>query len=77
MEEASTKSFVSPVPFFGSVDRSRNADHTKRALIASDMHAKFVSIPCKLALHHPFTLAITASIVRAPPCSTPHNVLLA
>jgi len=64
MEELTTQSFVTPVPYIES-SRQGQCAHTARALKAADMHTKLLAIPCVLERHHPFTLCITASIATA------------
>lgn len=64
MEELTTQSFVTPVPYIEPSRQSQCA-HTRRALKAAEMHTKLLAIPCVLERHHPFTLCITASIATA------------
>jgi hypothetical protein len=64
MEELTTQSFATPVPYI-EPSRQGQCAHTARALKAADMHIKLLAIPCVLERHHPFTLCITASIATA------------
>jgi len=64
LEELTTESFTSPVPY---VEPSRQGQciHTARALQAMDMQTKLLAIPCAFERHHLFCLCITASIATA------------
>ncbi|KAF2000479.1 nicotinate-nucleotide diphosphorylase [Amniculicola lignicola CBS 123094] len=64
LQELSTKSFASPVPFVESMRQTRAA-HTSRALKAADMHTKLLAIPCTIEHHHLYIMCITASIAAA------------
>jgi nicotinate-nucleotide pyrophosphorylase (carboxylating) len=64
VEELSTESFVSPVPFIEPLKQGRAA-HTARSLKAVEMQTKLLSIPCRLEMHNLFTLCIVASIATA------------
>lgn len=64
IEELSTESFVSPVPFIEPLKQGRSA-HTARALKAAEMQTKLLAIPCKVETHHLFTFCIAASISSA------------
>ncbi|KAF2267636.1 hypothetical protein CC78DRAFT_63245 [Lojkania enalia] len=64
IEELSTKSFSSPVPFVEPLKQGRGA-HTARALKAADLQTKLLAIPCNMEHHHVFTLCIVASMATA------------
>ncbi|KAF2121990.1 Quinolinate phosphoribosyl transferase [Lophiotrema nucula] len=64
LEELSTKSFASPVPYIEPVRLGRAA-HTARALKAADTQTKLLAIPCTIEHHHVFVLCIVAAIAVA------------
>ncbi|KAF2869159.1 hypothetical protein BDV95DRAFT_609393 [Massariosphaeria phaeospora] len=64
IEELSTESFVSPVPFIQPPKSGRNM-HTARALKAIESQTKLLAIPCHGERHHIFAACITASVVTA------------
>ncbi|KAF2798230.1 hypothetical protein K505DRAFT_233714 [Melanomma pulvis-pyrius CBS 109.77] len=64
IEELTTESFVSAVPYVEPLKQGQGA-HTARALKAADIQTKLLAIPCVIERHHPFTLCITASIATA------------
>ncbi|KAF2011666.1 nicotinate-nucleotide diphosphorylase [Aaosphaeria arxii CBS 175.79] len=64
LEELSTESFASPVPFLESPNNGRGA-HTARALKAAEMQTRLLAIPCAAERHNLFTLCITATLATA------------
>lgn len=64
IEELSTTSFASPVPFIEPLKQGRGT-HTARALKAVDLQTKLLAIPCVIEQHHVFSISIIASLATA------------
>lgn len=64
LEEMTTQSFASPVPFIEPLRQGRGA-HTARALKAVDLQTKLLAIPCTVEKHNVLTLCIVASLATA------------
>ena len=64
IEELSTESFVSPVPFIEPLKQGQSA-HTARALKAAEMQTKLLAIPCPVERHNLFAMCIAAQLATA------------
>ncbi|KAF2641278.1 hypothetical protein P280DRAFT_398714 [Massarina eburnea CBS 473.64] len=73
VEELTTKSFASPVPFLEPMKAGRSS-HTARALKAIDIQTKLLAIPCAIEKHSVFAMCIVAAL--AAPQISACNVFL-
>jgi len=64
MEELSTQSFVTPIPFVNPPKAGRNL-HTARVLKAIDIEIKLLAIPCAMEKHNVFTACMVATLATA------------
>ncbi|KAF1956692.1 nicotinate-nucleotide diphosphorylase [Byssothecium circinans] len=64
LEELTTESFSSPVPFIEPAKAGRSS-HTARALKAIDIQTKLLAIPCAIEKHNVFTMCIVATLAAS------------
>lgn len=64
LEELSTQSFVSPVPFIEPLKQSRSA-HTAKVLAAINIKTKLLAIPCTMENHSVFVPCMVATLATA------------
>jgi hypothetical protein len=64
MEELSTQSFASPVPFIDPPKPGRSG-HTARVLKAIDLEVRLLAIPCDRERHNLFIACIIAAVAMA------------
>ncbi|KAF2679093.1 nicotinate-nucleotide diphosphorylase [Lentithecium fluviatile CBS 122367] len=64
IEELSTESFASPVPFIEPLKQNRGT-HTARILKAIDIQTKLLAIPCAIERHNVFTACMVATLSTA------------